>query len=163
MGSTNFVKSLWLPDIQVQNFLSSTLPQTHCTENPRQIFPEMKLCGIVPTFCIHVSVSDLYGIFPRQICLLYKSLTYTQKLVKRLHSFISEEYFFQNSRYSIFAVRYTISKEKTYFGRQLKKFCIFQITCYTYDSAAFVCISPSLFLNFLGLDRIFCRFGDLSV
>jgi hypothetical protein len=32
----------------------------HCTENSKQIFPEMKLSGLVPNFCIHVSVSDLY-------------------------------------------------------------------------------------------------------
>jgi hypothetical protein len=32
----------------------------HCTENWKQIFPKMKLCGLVPTFCIHISVSDLY-------------------------------------------------------------------------------------------------------
>ncbi len=34
--------------------------QTHCTENLKQIFPEMKLRGLVPKFHIHVSVSDLY-------------------------------------------------------------------------------------------------------
>ncbi len=33
---------------------------SHCTENSKQIFPEMKLLGLVPNFCIHVSVSDLY-------------------------------------------------------------------------------------------------------
>jgi hypothetical protein len=32
----------------------------HCTENSKQIFPEMELRGLVPNFCIHVSVSDLY-------------------------------------------------------------------------------------------------------
>ncbi len=30
------------------------------TENPIYIFPEMKLCGLVPSFYIRVSVSDLY-------------------------------------------------------------------------------------------------------
>ncbi len=34
--------------------------QRHLTENFKQIFPEMKLRGIVPIFHIHVSVSDLY-------------------------------------------------------------------------------------------------------
>ncbi len=34
--------------------------QRHCTENSKQIFPEMKLRGPVPNFHIHVSVSDLY-------------------------------------------------------------------------------------------------------
>jgi hypothetical protein len=32
-----------------------------------------------------------------------------------------------------------------------------------YNYAAFMCISPSPFLNFLGLGRIFCSFGDLSI
>jgi hypothetical protein len=33
---------------------------TLCAENLKQIFPEIKLRGIVPNFYIHVSVSDLY-------------------------------------------------------------------------------------------------------
>jgi hypothetical protein len=32
----------------------------HCTENSKQIFPEMKLRGLIPNFYIHVSVSFLY-------------------------------------------------------------------------------------------------------
>jgi hypothetical protein len=32
----------------------------HCTEDPIYIFPEMKLRGLVPNSCIHVSGSDLY-------------------------------------------------------------------------------------------------------
>ncbi len=32
----------------------------HCPENSKQIFPEMKLRGLVPNFETHVSVSDLY-------------------------------------------------------------------------------------------------------
>jgi hypothetical protein len=32
----------------------------HCTENSKQIFPEMKLCGLVPNSYIHVSVRYLY-------------------------------------------------------------------------------------------------------
>jgi hypothetical protein len=35
---------------------SGTL-QRHCTENSKQIFPEIKLRGLVPNFHIHVSVS----------------------------------------------------------------------------------------------------------
>jgi hypothetical protein len=31
----------------------------HCKENPKQIFPEMKLRSLVPNFYIHVSVRDL--------------------------------------------------------------------------------------------------------
>jgi hypothetical protein len=32
----------------------------HCTENLIYVFPEMKLCGLVPGSYIHVSVSDFY-------------------------------------------------------------------------------------------------------
>jgi hypothetical protein len=32
----------------------------HCTKNSKQIFPEMKLRGLVTNFCIHVSVNDVY-------------------------------------------------------------------------------------------------------
>jgi hypothetical protein len=32
----------------------------HCTENLKQIFPEMKLHSLVPNFYIHVSVHILY-------------------------------------------------------------------------------------------------------
>ncbi len=34
--------------------------QMHCSENLKQILPEMKLRGLAPNFCIHVSVRDLY-------------------------------------------------------------------------------------------------------
>jgi hypothetical protein len=34
--------------------------QIHCTENARQIVPEMKLRILVPNFYIHVSVNDLH-------------------------------------------------------------------------------------------------------
>jgi hypothetical protein len=34
--------------------------QRHCTQNLKQIFLEMKLCGLVPNFHIYASVSDLY-------------------------------------------------------------------------------------------------------
>jgi hypothetical protein len=33
--------------------------QRHCAENSKQIFLEMKLCGLVPYFHIRGSVSDL--------------------------------------------------------------------------------------------------------
>jgi hypothetical protein len=39
--------------------LSLTLA-AHCTENSKQIFPEIKERGLVPNFCIHVSVNNLY-------------------------------------------------------------------------------------------------------
>ncbi len=31
----------------------------HCPVKSKQIFPPKKLCGLIPTFYIHVSVSDL--------------------------------------------------------------------------------------------------------
>jgi hypothetical protein len=34
--------------------------QRHCKENLKQIFPEIKLRGLVSNFHIHISVSDLY-------------------------------------------------------------------------------------------------------
>jgi hypothetical protein len=43
----------------MQRNLAHTL-QRHCTENAKQIFPEIKLRGLVPNSYIHVSVSDLY-------------------------------------------------------------------------------------------------------
>ncbi len=32
----------------------------HWTQNSKQIFPEMKLRGLIPHFYVHVSVSDVY-------------------------------------------------------------------------------------------------------
>jgi hypothetical protein len=32
----------------------------YCAGNSKQIFPEMKLSGLVPGICIHGSVSELY-------------------------------------------------------------------------------------------------------
>ncbi len=34
--------------------------QMHCTESSKKIFPDLKLCGLVHNFYIHVSVTDLY-------------------------------------------------------------------------------------------------------
>jgi hypothetical protein len=54
------------PDNPVEGYFENRFSPTislwviHCTENSRQIFPEMKLRGLVPNFCIHASVSDLY-------------------------------------------------------------------------------------------------------
>jgi hypothetical protein len=33
---------------------------THCTKNLIYVFPEMRMCGLVPNSYIHVSVSDFY-------------------------------------------------------------------------------------------------------
>jgi hypothetical protein len=59
---------------------------SHCIENPIYVFPEMKLCCLVPNFYILVSVSDFYipriglplclwviYIFPGSVCLLGSS------------------------------------------------------------------------------------------
>jgi hypothetical protein len=35
-----------------------TLFCIHCTENSKQIFPEMKLRSLFPSFCIHVLLTD---------------------------------------------------------------------------------------------------------
>jgi hypothetical protein len=64
------------PLVQLRNVKPSSLPHTdysqpysltskfqlyiHCSENSKPILPEMKLCGLVPNFYIHVSGSDLY-------------------------------------------------------------------------------------------------------
>jgi hypothetical protein len=38
----------------------STFVHLHCTKNAIQLFPGVKLSGLVPSFYIHVSGSDLY-------------------------------------------------------------------------------------------------------
>jgi hypothetical protein len=45
---------------KVDKQVNTTL-QRHCSENWKQIFPEMKLSGLVPNVHILVSVSDLLG------------------------------------------------------------------------------------------------------
>ncbi len=86
----------------------------HCKDtyrNSKQIFPEMKLLGRAPNSYIHVSVNDLYTVFPQSVCLvpiylfcfrkiggpivgIYKSLTDTWiwKLGLRPRSFFSVKY-----------------------------------------------------------------------
>ncbi len=49
------------------NTVCKNKPINHCTENSKQIFPKIKLRGLVPNVCIHVSVSDFY--VPRSVCL----------------------------------------------------------------------------------------------
>jgi hypothetical protein len=41
-----------------EKFLSQGKKWAHCTEKPNYIFPEMKLCSLVPISYMHVSVSD---------------------------------------------------------------------------------------------------------
>jgi hypothetical protein len=43
----------------------------HCTENSKQIFPEIKLRGLVSNFYIHVSVSDTPTIGPLFCCIAF--------------------------------------------------------------------------------------------
>jgi len=55
-----------IPTTQIQRMreLKATFElalQRHCTKSSKQIFPEMKLPGLVPNSCIHESVSDLYS------------------------------------------------------------------------------------------------------
>jgi hypothetical protein len=38
--------------------LTNAALQRHNTENPKQIFPEKELSGLIPNFRIHVSVRD---------------------------------------------------------------------------------------------------------
>ncbi len=38
----------------------NTALHTHCTENPKLIFTEIKLRGLAPNFYLHVYMSDLY-------------------------------------------------------------------------------------------------------
>jgi len=83
--------------------------QRHNTENPKQIFPEMKLRGLSPIFHIHVSVSDLN--IPTKACIfsgsrigrptlgIYKSLTDTRawKCGLRPYSYSSDlQFLFQH-------------------------------------------------------------------
>jgi hypothetical protein len=43
-----------------QQLGKTTTLQMLCTEDLKQILPEMKLQGLVPNFYIHVSLNDLY-------------------------------------------------------------------------------------------------------
>jgi hypothetical protein len=43
-----------------ENYAVCSALQIHFTENSKQIFPEIKLRGLVPNSYIHVSVGDLY-------------------------------------------------------------------------------------------------------
>jgi hypothetical protein len=73
--------------LQGQKIPHSAYLAAHCAKNLKQIFPEMKLYGLVSNIYIHVSVSDLYipTIGPLthyskiggQIVGLYKSFTDT--------------------------------------------------------------------------------------
>ena len=59
----NFFKSVlrkYFSDVVVNRRITVNAIAIHCTANPRQIFPEIKLHSLVPNFHIHVSVSDLY-------------------------------------------------------------------------------------------------------
>ncbi len=51
----------------------------HCTENSKQTLPELKLRGLVPNFCIHVSVSHLQSAYFAVLCLLTDSGIYINR------------------------------------------------------------------------------------
>jgi hypothetical protein len=73
----------------------NTPGDAHCTENPIYVFTEIKLCGFVPNYYIHASMSDLY--IPRiglpiwlHECGNWKTKQYTSVLeITRQRSFIS--------------------------------------------------------------------------
>jgi hypothetical protein len=64
---------------------------TQCTKNSKQIFPEMKLRGLVPNFYIHISVSDLYipmiGLPILLYCIVDRSWEYTCISGSQIHAF----------------------------------------------------------------------------
>ena len=90
--------------------------QRHCAKNLKQIFPEIKLRGLVHNSYIHVSVSDLYistisgcSQIGEPIVGIYKLLTYTRmwKLERRPRSFLSVlGIFFPDFRYSIITAHF---------------------------------------------------------
>ncbi len=41
-------------------FIKLPASTVHFMENFKHIFPEMKLCGLIPNFYVHVYRSDLY-------------------------------------------------------------------------------------------------------
>jgi hypothetical protein len=44
--------------------IAKTQYTEHCNENPNYVFPEKELRDLSLSFHIHVSVSDLYTVFP---------------------------------------------------------------------------------------------------
>jgi hypothetical protein len=97
--------------------------QMHCTKNLKQIFPEMKLRGLVTNFSIHVSVMRFLYYHDRSANAKqqnrrtdhgnYKSLTDTwmQKLGTRPPSFISGNICFE---FSVKCSQRYLSKVSTY-------------------------------------------------
>jgi len=89
----------------------------HCTENSKQIFPEMKLRGLLPNICIHVSVNDLYiptigpAIFLYCICGPIVGINSSQihecRDWERGRAVSFLEIFVSNFRYSAFAVYFS--------------------------------------------------------
>jgi hypothetical protein len=81
--------ALQLLNSPVLNLGQSLPTHTALYRNPINVFPKIKLRGLVPNSYIHVSVSDLFNIFSGLVCLfgyskicrptmgIYKSLTDT--------------------------------------------------------------------------------------
>ncbi len=91
-----FITELWSVERSVDGMKLHTLQRTN-TEDLKQLFPEKKLRGHSPNFHIHVSLSDLYCIFPPSICLSFsrkyvdRSLTDTWKWKLGLRPRISQK------------------------------------------------------------------------
>jgi hypothetical protein len=108
------------PLIKNEDVFQLSARQMHCTENLIQIFPEIKLCGLVPILYVYVSVNVLYipTIGPQTqyskiggpIMDIFKSLTDTwmQKFGTRPCSFISRNICFQFSVHSVTSSHLTV-------------------------------------------------------
>ncbi len=69
----------------------------HCKDDPIYVFPEMKLHGLVPNLHIHVSVNDIYTVFPRSVHLFCCSKISRIGLGTRSRIFISGNICFELS------------------------------------------------------------------
>jgi hypothetical protein len=52
--------SLMIEQLWPLNFTVTFLSRSRCQQDPIDVFPEMKLRGLIPNFPVHVSVSDLF-------------------------------------------------------------------------------------------------------
>jgi hypothetical protein len=68
----------------VHKCIECTALQRHNTENSKQIFPEKEMHGLISNFHIHVSVSDLYIVFPPQSAILLQENMWTDPGKKKV-------------------------------------------------------------------------------